>query len=426
MRVAVIGAGFSGLRAAMLLEQAGAEVVVFEARNRLGGRCETVVDDDGSVYEAGGEWIDADHARVLSLLREFSQEPISRPEWPRRLRFKGREANEATIWQDALEDDLRVESAAKEMCRDLRAPVWANGNAYDLDARNLGDFLREHTESDRGLWWVNSKYRSDEGDDLDRIGLLGWLGGFMHYLDREGDELSSHRFPGGASALCDRMAASLRQEVRFASVVRRVTQDTLGVTLQFEDGPTERFERVILTLPPRCLEDVVFEPPLGAAKRCAVEACGMSRAIKIALRYERAWWTESGWGGSLQTDEAIQQTWDGTLGERPVLNLYICGDEALQWLRQADPVQTAADQLAAIYPESAGQLLGGGLHDWINDPYARGAFSHLPPRYVLEHMPDIVPPEGRVHFAGEHTANWVGFIEGALESAERVVPEVVR
>ncbi|RYG33968.1 FAD-dependent oxidoreductase, partial [bacterium] len=276
------------------------------------------------------------------------------------------------------------------------------------------------------LWWVNSKYRSDEGDDLERIGLLGWLGGFMHYLDREGDELSSHRFPGGTSALCSLMAGSLRQEVRFGQVVRRVTQDASGVTLQFESESTERFDRVVLTLPPRCLEDVVFEPPLGASKRCAVEACGMSRAIKIALRYERAWWTEAGWGGSLQTDQSIQQTWDGTLGEGAVLNLYICGDEALNWLRNPDPVGSAGAELAATYPESGGLLLGGGIHDWINDPYARGAFSHLPPRYVLDHMPDIVPPEGRVHFAGEHTANWVGFIEGALESAERVVPEVTR
>ena len=85
MKVAIIGAGFSGLRAAMLLEQQGVSVTVFEARERLGGRCHTVVGEDGSVYEGGGEWIDADHARVLGLLREFGQEPVSRPEWPRRL-----------------------------------------------------------------------------------------------------------------------------------------------------------------------------------------------------------------------------------------------------------------------------------------------------------------------------------------------------
>lgn len=426
MRVAIAGAGFAGLRTAMLLERAGIEAVVFEARDRLGGRCETVTEEDGTVYEAGGEWIDADHARVLGLLHEFGQEPVSRPEWPRRLRHRNRECTEATIWQDALEDDLRVESAAREMCRDLRIPIWQNGSAHDLDSRNLGDFLREHTQSERGLWWVNAKYRSDEGDDPDQIGLLGWLGGFMHYLDREGDELSAHRFPGGASALCERMAGTLRGEVRLGRILRRVTQDEDGVTLRFEDRAPERFDRVVLTLPPRPLENVVFEPPLGSAKRCAIEACGMSRAIKIALRYERAWWTEGGWGGSMQTDGPVQQSWDGSLGEGAVLNLYICGQEALDWLARQDPVRDAAFELAAIYPQSSPLFRNGRVHDWIRDPYAQGAFSHLAPGYVVDHMAHIALPEGRVYFAGEHTANWVGFIEGALESAERVVGEIVR
>lgn len=425
MTVGVVGLGFAGLRTAMLLERAGVEVKLFEAKGRPGGRCHTIDEGSGVLYEAGGEWIDADHRRVLNLLREFGLEPYGRGDWPRKLVYRGRETTELTIWNDALEDDLRVEAAARELCRDLRTPPWANTHARELDERRLSDFVREHTQSERGLWWVTSKYRSDEGDDLDHIGLLGWLTGFMHYLDREGDELSAHRFPGGARAICEKMLGSLRAAPNFGAVLERVRQDDGGVVLQFENGQ-ERVDRVILTLPPPALERIVFEPALGVRKRCAVEACRMSRAIKICWEFDRPWWLESGWGGSMQCDGPLQQTWDGSLGEAPVLSAYVCGSQAVEWIGLGDPVRAGLYELSVLFPEASRRFKRGWVHDWIRDPFAQGAFSHLAPGYVTEHMENIAPPEGRIHFAGEHTGAWTGFIEGALESAERVVQELFR
>jgi len=75
MKVAVIGAGFAGLRAAQLLERNGISTAVYEARPRVGGRVHTVDHGDGVRYEAGGEWIDSDHHRVLGLTREVGVAP---------------------------------------------------------------------------------------------------------------------------------------------------------------------------------------------------------------------------------------------------------------------------------------------------------------------------------------------------------------
>ena len=62
MTVGVVGMGIAGLRAAMLLEASGIDVKLFEVRDRIGGRLRTWTDGtDGTVYEAGGEWIDSDH-----------------------------------------------------------------------------------------------------------------------------------------------------------------------------------------------------------------------------------------------------------------------------------------------------------------------------------------------------------------------------
>ncbi len=425
MKVAIVGLGAAGLRTAMLLERIGVEVELYEAKGRPGGRLHCVDEGDGVIYEAGGEWIDADHHRVIALMRELGSEPDPRAGWPKKLIHKGKEVREDLMWNDALEDDLRVEAAAKEFCRDLRQPPWTNAQAAEMDGRVLGDFLREHTQSERGLWWVTAKYRSDEGDDPDRIGLLGWLSGFLHYVQRDGDVMSAFRFPGGSRALCEKIVGSLRAAPNYGKVLTRVRQDAGGVTLVFEDGQT-RVDKVILTLPPPALERVVFEPALGWQKRCAVEACRMSRAIKICWQFDEAWWRDSEWGGSMQCDGPIQQTWDGSMGEAPVLSAYICGEEAMKWIALGDPVRAGLYELSLLFPQAQNHFKRGWFHNWIGDPFSQGAFSHLAPGYVLEHMEHIAPPEGRVHFAGEHTSLWTGFIEGALESAERVVPEVVR
>src|SRR5579859_4662270 len=108
MRVGVVGLGFAGLRAAALLERAGVEVELFEARTRPGGRMHCVHDKDEPLYEAGGEWIDADHHRALKLIRDHGLEPAAQTNWPQLLVHHGKRTVEHLVWSDALEDDLRV------------------------------------------------------------------------------------------------------------------------------------------------------------------------------------------------------------------------------------------------------------------------------------------------------------------------------
>jgi monoamine oxidase len=91
-----------------------------------------------------------------------------------------------------------------------------------------------------------------------------------------------------------------------------------------------------------------------------------------------------------------------------------------------DPVGEGLGLLAGLFPAAEKCFTAGQIHDWTKDPFSRGGFSHLRPGYVMKHLRSIAQPEGRVHFAGEHTAAWSGFMEGALESAERVTEEVLR
>ncbi len=428
MRVGVVGAGISGLQAALLLEESGCEVTVFEARDRICGRLHTVSDANGPTFEAGGEWIDSDQPLIHALVAKYQTRLDEAVREPALAIYRGEVRKTDDLWADLLTDEETVELMARSLARELTVPAWKNEKFAKYDTLTLASFVRQHCVSDRGHWWMTANLRSDEGDDLSKIGLLGWLAGYVHYIDRENlnrgeSEMSAFRSPLGFSDLLDRMRSDFKGEVRLGMPLRRVRHNSMNVTLEFESG-SETFDAVVLTLPPPCLERVIFEPALDGAKRCAIEACGMSRAIKIVWEFSRAWWTDRGFCGRFHCDGALQQLWDGSRGKRPILTAYITGERAVEWTQLADPVNAGVYELSQYFPEAREHFIKGEMFDWINDPYSLGAFSHYAPGYTLNHAENMVKPHGRIHFAGEHTATWVGFIEGALESAHRVAGEI--
>ncbi len=95
MKIGVVGLGLAGLRAAMLIERAGAEVLLFEARERAGGRLLAAPENGEPLYEAGGEWMDADHRRMLALLKEFRLTARPAAGEPGRVAQRGRLMSEA-------------------------------------------------------------------------------------------------------------------------------------------------------------------------------------------------------------------------------------------------------------------------------------------------------------------------------------------
>ncbi|MFZ4508619.1 MAG: flavin monoamine oxidase family protein [Fimbriimonas sp.] len=418
MKVGIVGMGIAGLRAAMLLEAAGHEVHSFEARDRVGGRLETSTFSDGTAYESGGEWIDADHERVKALVAELGLEFVVTPDVPRQVIFGGETTSTEAIWPDADADQAALDEAADELGGELVLPAWVNQRA-DLDGQTVAEFIRRTTASDRGNWWVSAQIRSDEGDDPDRIGLLGWLCGMIHYRERAEGSMSALRVRGGWGGACEAIAARLKHSPRLSMNLRHVTQTGDGVELEFADGSCEFFDAVVLTLPPGPLDSVQMTPPLPSPQSMAIQACGMSRAIKVAFRFDRPWWRERGLSGSFHVEGRLQQLWDGSHGGGHVLLAYVCGDDSVGM--DAEVARLAFEEQ---FPDHGSRLEEIQVHDWVRDPFARGAFSHLAPGYATQHMAHLAAPHGRVFFAGEHTATWTGFIVGALESAERVVAEI--
>ena len=425
MRVGIVGLGLAGLRTAMLLERAGLDVSMFDARDRIGGRARTVEGPTHALHEAGPEWIDADHLRMLALLEELGLAPRPRPAGVGHVHFKGVRTTDADLWSDARTDEMLVEAEARALTHTLGKPPWSNRQAAALDRQTVAEFIRSRAHSQRGVFWLDSKYRTDEGDDLDHVGVLGWLVGFSLYADRTGDEMAALRLPGSTAELCRRMLSTVRARPVLRSALRAVRQERAGVVLGFDDGREVTVDRAVITIPAPCVRDVVFTPALPPSQRAAIAACRFGRTVKICWEFEEAWWRTEGWSGALTCDGPLQRTWDASIDGAAVLCAYVVGKEAVAWTRRRDPVREGLALLAEMYPSAARSFVRGCVHDWIHDPHSRGSHSHFQPGFVLSHMEHLARPAARVHFAGEHTATWSGFMEGALESAERVTAEIL-
>src|SRR5262249_53979017 len=160
----------------------------------------------------------------------------------------------------------------------------------------LAAFLDRLCISRRGRVWLDVLLRSDEGHDLDQVGLLGWLLGFDKYVDREGGEASALALPVPSDYLIAALATRLRGPIQRRAALPQIEHDGCGALwLTFETGP-RRFDRMVCTVPPPAL-GALHLAGLSEQKQRAIRGYGVSLVLKIALAFERPWWEAHPSGG---------------------------------------------------------------------------------------------------------------------------------
>ena len=106
------------------------------------------------------------------------------------------------------------------------------------------------------------------------------------------------------------------------------------------------------------------------------------------------------------------------LGGKKAIELALMGEE--------EAGNRLIEELEQIHPGAKAHYTGANLHDWVHDDFSGGGVFSLPPGYVLDHYEALVRSENGLHFAGDFGGSWIGTIEGALESAERVAEAIKR
>ncbi|MGG1572490.1 flavin monoamine oxidase family protein [Fictibacillus sp. NRS-1165] len=452
-KIIVAGDGIAGLVASTLLLDAGHDVRILEASQRVGGRIYSVRSpfSDGHHFEAGAMRIPEDHKLVFEYLNKF------------RLPYKR--------FVNGLPDDLfyingrRVRSANYDKNPDLLGfPVAEHEKG--LTAVNLLRFaiqpLVDYVKMDPEQHWPtvikrfgnysvdtflkhNPFGRSLSAGAVDQIKVLLSLEGFpeLSFLETFRDillifikpELRWFEITGGNDQLPQAFIPRLGDRLLLEKRIRKIVQGPKTVTLHTEhpsSRQTETFEadRVIITLPFSVLNFVQIEPEqsLSYFKRRAIRELHYVPSTKVGLQFKRRFWEDEGLrGGKAITDQASRFTYypshyPSGVQSGVVLGSYTWEDDSNLWscLPRQSRIYETLKCLSLLHGSQVFREFTAGVsYCWTHNPYAGGAFTMFKPYQELEFGDAISTPECRLHFAGEHATKSHGWMQGSIESAIR-------
>lgn len=430
----VIGAGLSGLAAAYKLKNAGWKVTVLEGRDRIGGRVFSHRDQpSGLVCELGAEWVGESHERIKALCRDFSI------------------ALQKHQFEDHLLRDGRV----------YRPGQWG----FSTEAKAAFDKLIAGYEKltpaqkiriDKNDWWNYLKKLGFTPDDLrlrdlmdstdfgESIRHVSAFAALAEYAESSPKNEMDYKMTGGNSRLAEEFAKRIGAEnIRLSSVVRSIRQSTRGpVTVDgyyisprighAESLPspmTLTADAVICTAPIHSLLKIKFDPPLPAQQQTAAEQLVYSRICKNSVVYSDRFWKDENF--SMVSDTTSHFYFHSTQsqpGKEGILTAYAVGEKADVLASQSDErrmsiVAGDISPLDSNAPTKARRIIS---YAWQRDPFTDGAYALYKPGQWFGLRPILARPHGKVLFAGEHIADWQGFMEGAIETGEAAATSLIK
>jgi monoamine oxidase len=440
--VVVVGAGFAGLVAAADVRAAGRSVTVLEARDRVGGRTETVR-LSGAELDIGGQWTGPGQDQLARLASELRVPTYPQPTEGDAVVVlpDGTAVRTATGLAEAL-DGTALGQLAEAMAAmdalagtvDVDAP-WQTPGAEALDGSTLESWMQATIPSPDARTALRITVRAVFATDPANLSLLHALfyvasaGGWTSLVETEGGA-QQDRFVGGLQAVALRLADGL-PDVRLRTPVRRLSQDGTGVRAEF-DGGSVRARRAVVAVPPTLAGRLHYVPGLPAARDQLTQRLPGGSVVKFQVVYDRPWWRDSGLSGSLfSLDGPVSVTYDGTTpgGGPGVLTGFVEGSDGVAFGRLTEPERChrIVDVLVRAFGAEAHDPRAYVDRDWSSEEWTRGCYgAHFPPGAWTQLGPALREPVGRIHWAGTETATrWMGYVDGAVESGHRVAREVL-
>lgn len=445
-KVLILGAGMAGLTAAYELLKAGHTPIILEAQNRLGGRVLTLRAPfaEGLHAEAGAMRIPKTHDLTHHYISHFGLEmmpfTMGNPNTYVYIGGKKLRIREYRDHSDELEHELTdterattVQQMWVDAIQEFVQMVGARGeDAWEeivskYDNHSTREFLEEKKWSEGAMELYGLMENQEANMNYSFIELLREeVGEFYTNLEQ---------IKGGTDRLPYAFYPTLATYIRLGAEVVALDQNETSVTAYYRTLAgrfSETADYMICTLPFPVMRHIEDLTPFSRGKQKAIRELHYDASTKIFIQCRRRFWEEDEniIGGGTVTDLAIRNLYypehGRETGRGVLLASYTWSDDAQRWasLPPRDRLEQAIENIAQIHPQILQDYEGGASWSWHDDPHAGGAFAMFEPGQQTRLYADIIRPEGRIHFAGEHASLEHAWIQGAIESGLRAAFEV--
>ncbi|MFC7391911.1 flavin monoamine oxidase family protein [Scopulibacillus cellulosilyticus] len=455
-RIIIVGAGMAGLVAASLLKEAGHHIKMLEASDRVGGRVYTIRTPftDGQYVDVGAMRFPSVHSLTLEYIKKFRL-PVNHfiNSTPKDLIYVNGIKVRSEVYThnpDILNYPVLLSEKGQTAQKLIRSAIQPILNFIkqdpkrnwkvvinDFDKYSLDTFLRHNpsgTPLSPGASEMIKVLTSEEGSS--DISLLETLRKYIIFLS---PNLHYYEIAGGNDQLPKSFLHQLKRDILFQQKMVKVESNQQNVTIHTIHSRTSEPYQIsgdiaVIAVPFSVLRFVKVEPKHAFShnKWKAIRELHYEPAAKMGIQFKRRFWEEEGMrGGKVTTDlpiRFVKYPSHGFGGQKGVvLASYTRGDDALIWdsMSEEERVIQALNELAVIHgKEILREFETGAAHSWVQYPYSAGSFPKFKPVQETDLFPYIPVPEGRVHFAGEHTTTTHGWVQGAIESGIRAAYEI--
>jgi monoamine oxidase len=444
--VLVIGAGLSGLAAARRLLTLGHDVVVLEARDRVGGRTEGGHLSDGTPIELGGQWVGPTQDRMYELIDELGLELFRthNDEGRLLLDLRGKKSTMPShrgalprlgpfALADLAQGLTRFERLARKI--PLERPWEADKGAY-FDGMTFESWIRRNLRTPVGRAYFRVACEavfSAESTDVSFLHALFYTHSGTDFetllsVDRGAQQ---DRVVGGSIRISQTIAAALGDRVRLGTPVRSVAHDDTGVTVTARSGEVFRGSHVIITLPPTLAGRLEYSPALPSWRDQLTQRLPAGSVMKVYAAYDRPFWREAGLNGQAASDRGpVKVTFDNSppSGTPGVLMGFLeAGDgRAMARVSEKERRDAVLGCFARYFGDQALSPIEYVERDWMAEEFSRGCYgAHFTPGVWTHYGHALRTPIGRIHWAGAECATvWNGYMEGAVRTGEATATEV--
>lgn len=437
--VAIVGAGASGLAAASKLRSEGCRVVVLEARARLGGRIFTQHQSDLEVpIELGAEFIHGEAEPIRTVASEHHLPTLDIA--PHRLTRTRRELAVMADFWSSIDHVMRRLDPDRDPDRSFADALAANRSLKRKERQRAKLFVEGYHAADTTV--ISEKALADGG----------WPEG-----DRR--EMGMGRVVGGYDTLIERLADPVRADIRFETLAERIVWRDRRVEVGCRDvagapSGSVTAQAVVVTATPGVLSApdgapgaIRFDPPLPPPILRALSLTAMGTVVKLVFRFKRAFWRDEKLAerlclpdldttSFLQTRERVafpvwwtsypiaSPTMVGWVGGPPAAEFSRLPRSELERLAIASIATVLGMKPAAVRREVAAVF----YHDWINDPFSRGAYSYSRVGGATACETLSRPIRDTIWFAGEAADRLgrTGTVHGAIDSGWRAAAAILR